>query len=281
MTTAEIIAIGNELLIGQTLDTNTNWLCQQITARGGRVTRAVMVRDDLDAIARELHGALRRAQDGALEHGAAVVITTGGLGPTGDDRTLEALAAALHLPLAENDEALQMVERRYDDLHEHGLVDQPGLNEARRKMGRLPEGGQPIFNPVGGAPAVRLDADGSAIIALPGVPKELKGIWAGPLADTLDELFAGAYVEEGVVARCPDDSVLAPLLQEVVDRHPAVYIKSHVEAFGEGASDGGRPEIRVTFSATADSHANADLAVRDAIADFRQTMYQAGFDVSD
>jgi nicotinamide-nucleotide amidase len=276
MTTAEIIAIGNELLIGQTLNTTTHWLCQRITAQGGRVDRAVTVRDDLNAIARELHGALRRAEDAALDRDATVVITTGGLGPTGDDRTLAAIAAALGLTLAENGTALQMIERRYNELHEQGLVDQPGLNAARRKMGRLPVGSVPIFNPVGGAPAVRLDHDGSTIIALPGVPKELQGIWEGPLSDTLAELFAGAHVEREVVARCPDDSVLAPLLQDVVDRHPAVYIKSHVQAFGEG-----RPEIRVTFSTTADNHAEAEQAVGDAIADFRQTMNDAGLDASD
>lgn len=271
MTTTEIIAIGNELLIGQTLNTNTHWLCQQITARGGQVTRAVTVPDDLDAIAREVHG--------ALERGAALAITTGGLGPTGDDRTLEALAGALDRPLAEDDDALHMVERRYNELHAQGLVDQPGLTETRRKMGCLPQGGQPIFNPVGGAPAVRLDVEGSTVIALPGVPNELQGIWEGPLADTVAELFAGAHVEDEVVAQCPDDSVLAPLLQEVADRHPAVYIKSHVKAFGEGGSGGGRPEIRVTFSTTADSRAEAEEAVDDAIADFRQTLNEAGFDV--
>ncbi|RME44549.1 MAG: competence/damage-inducible protein A, partial [Chloroflexi bacterium] len=236
ITTAEIISIGNELLIGQTLDTNTNWLCRQITGLGGRVHRAVMVPDDLVAITRELSDALDRETD--------VIITTGGLGPTADDRTLEAVALALGRPLAENDEALRMIEQRYNELFERGLVDQPGLTEARRKMGRLPQGAQPIFNPVGGAAAVRLDLDTTPMISLPGVPQELKGIWQGPLQPTLTELFGqGAYLERAVVTTCPDDSVLAPLLAEVVQRHPDVYIKSHVKAFGTA-----RQEIRVTFS---------------------------------
>lgn len=274
MTTAEIIAIGNELLIGQTLDTNTNWLCRQITGLGGHVRRAVMVRDDLDAIVRELHDALERETN--------VIITTGGTGPTTDDRTLEAIAGALGRPLIENDEALRMVEHRYNELYEQGLVDQPGLTEARRKMGRLPQGAKPIFNPVGGAPAVRLDLDpstgsgqASTIITLPGVPQELKGIWQGPLEDTLTELFGeGAYLETEVITDCPDDSVLAPLLKEVVERHPNVYIKSHVKAFGTG-----KPEIRVTFSMAGDTREEVEAGIAAAMKDFEQTLNEAGFGV--
>lgn len=267
MTTAEIIAIGNELLIGQTLDTNTNWLCRQITGLGGRVHRAVVVPDDLIAIGRELSEALERETD--------VIITTGGLGPTTDDRTLEAIAHTLGRLLVENDEALRMVERRYNELYAQGLVDQPGLTEARRKMGRLPQGGQPIFNPVGGAPAVRLDLDISTIISLPGVPQELKGIWQGPLEDTLTELFGqAAYLEEAVIAECPDDSVLAPLLAQVVQRHPNVYIKSHVKAFGTG-----EPEIRVTFSTAGKTHEEVEAGIAAAMKDFEETLNEAGFGV--
>ncbi|MFQ5858312.1 MAG: competence/damage-inducible protein A [Anaerolineae bacterium] len=267
MTTVEIIAIGNELLIGQTLDTNTNWLCKQLTGLGGQVRRAVMVPDDLYAIARELHDALDRETD--------IIITTGGLGPTADDRTLEAIASALGRPRAENDEALRMIERRYNEFYERGLVDQPGLTDARRKMGRLPRGGQPIFNPVGGAPAVRLDVNDTTIITLPGVPQELQGIWQGPLQPTLAERFGqGAYLERTVTTDCPDDSVLAPLLAEVVGRHPDVYIKSHVKAFGMA-----RQQIRMTFSMAGDTHQEVEAGIDNAMQDFERTLQKAGFRV--
>ncbi|MFQ5341644.1 MAG: competence/damage-inducible protein A [Anaerolineae bacterium] len=267
MTTAEIIAIGNELLIGHTLDTNTNWLCRQITGLGGQVRRAVMVQDDLDAIARELHDALGRETD--------VIVTTGGTGPTADDRTLEAIAGALGRPLAKNDEALRMVERRYNEFYERGLVDQPGLTDARRKMGRLPQGAQPIFNPVGGAPAVRLDVNDTTIITLPGVPQELKGIWQGPLQPTLTELFGqGAYLERTITTDCPDDSVLAPLLAQVVRRHPDVYIKSHVKPFGTA-----KQQIRVTFSMAGDTHEAVEAGIDNAMQDFEETLRKAGFEV--
>lgn len=268
-TTVEIIAIGNELLIGQTLDTNTNWLCKQITGLGGQVRRAVMVRDDLDAIARELNG--------ALDRGTNVVITTGGLGPTADDRTLEAVAKALDRLMAENEEALHMIERRYNKLYEQDLVDEPGLNEARRKMGRLPHGGEPIFNPVGGAPAVRLGVNASTVITLPGVPGELKGIWQGPLEETLNELFGeGAYLEKEIITDCPDDSILAPVLEKVTACHPEVYIKSHVQAFSE---EKGKAKIPVTFSMAGDTHEEVEAGIGDAMQDFEEMLNKAGFEV--
>jgi molybdenum cofactor synthesis domain-containing protein len=265
MRTVEIIAIGNELLIGQTLDTNTHWLCRRIADLGGETARAVMVCDDLDAIARELNGALKR--------GTNLIITTGGIGPTSDDRTLEAVAYALRRPLLDNANALAMIAQRYTELHARGLIDQPGLTDARRKMGRLPQGAQPIPNPVGGAPAVRLDIDSSTIMILPGVPGELKGIWQESLIPLLTDLFGeGAFLEKAVTTDCPDDSVLAPLLEAVIQRQPDVYIKSHVQAFG-----GGRQEIRVTFSMAGPTWGAVEAGIKEAMDDFEKTLGKAGF----
>ena len=101
MTTVDIVAVGNELLLGDVLDTNTHWLCKRITGLGGRVRRAVMIEDDVEVIAAEIRGALAR--------GADVVFTTGGLGPTADDMTLTAVAQALDAPLELNEEALSLV----------------------------------------------------------------------------------------------------------------------------------------------------------------------------
>ncbi|MGQ9729314.1 MAG: molybdopterin-binding protein, partial [Candidatus Fervidibacter sp.] len=117
MKQVEIIAIGNELLIGDVLDTNTNWLCRRLTMMGAFVRRAVLVRDDEDAITTEIKGAISRKTN--------LLFTSGGLGPTDDDRTVAAVAKALGRPLELNEQALKMVERRYRELHEHGFVDSP------------------------------------------------------------------------------------------------------------------------------------------------------------
>ena len=86
----EVVSAGNEVLIGDVLDTNTNWLCTRVTSLGGLVRRTVMLRDDVDAIGAELRGCLGRRP--------ALVFTVGGLGPTSDDRTLEGVALGPRRP---------------------------------------------------------------------------------------------------------------------------------------------------------------------------------------
>jgi len=263
MATVEIVAIGNELLIGDVLDTNTNWLCRRITGLGGRVARAVMVGDDLEAIGREIQGALAR--------GAEVILTTGGLGPTADDMTLAAVARATDCPLELNDEALEMVRRRYQELADQGFVADEALTEARRKMAVLPRGARPVFNPVGAAPAVVLEVGDSILIALPGVPAELKGIFEGPLGPTLEALFGeGVFVERVAIVDCQDESALAPILRQVAEAHPAVYIKSRAKRFG--------PEVklRVTLSLAGRHRAEVERAIHQALDDLRAGLARAG-----
>ena len=87
MITVEIIVTGNEVLLGDVLDTNTNWMCKRITAFGGRVERAVIVRDEMDAIVREVRSSLERS--------VRLIVTIGGMGPTWDDITVAAVAHAI------------------------------------------------------------------------------------------------------------------------------------------------------------------------------------------
>ena len=105
-----------------------------------------MVRDELEAIAREIAGAVAREP--------ALVFTVGGLGPTSDDRTLEGVALGLGVPLELHPEAERMVREKYAEFHARGYVPFAEMNDARRKMAMLPAGARPIVNPIGGAPAV-------------------------------------------------------------------------------------------------------------------------------
>ncbi|MFQ5810509.1 MAG: molybdopterin-binding protein, partial [Armatimonadota bacterium] len=115
MATAEIIAIGNELLSGDVQDTNTHWLCRQITGLGGRVTRAAVVGDNSENIAAELHAALPRRP--------SLIVTAGGLGPTADDMTLAAVADATNSPLEVSETALAMVRSAYEKFAREGYVE--------------------------------------------------------------------------------------------------------------------------------------------------------------
>jgi nicotinamide-nucleotide amidase len=220
-----IIAIGNELLIGETLDTNTNWLCRQFTGLGGSVERAAILPDKIETIAQEVLS--------ACESGADLLITTGGLGPTDDDLTLSAVALALGLPLEQNETAYRWLEEKYAELAASGYVDSANMSLARIKMAMLPAGSLPVRNPVGAAPAVELTFKNTIIICLPGVPPELHGIVEGPLQSRFAALFGvGSYQERELWVNCGDESVLAPILREIVGAHPEVYIKSKASKFG-------------------------------------------------
>ncbi len=262
----EIIAVGNELLLGDVLDTNTNWLCKRITRLGGQVERAVLVRDELAAIAGEVRSALARETE--------LVITTGGLGPTGDDITLQAVGEATARPLQLHTEALALLSAKYQELAERGYVADARLTESREKMAYLPEGSTPLANPVGAAPAVILKVDRSTLVCLPGVPAELKSIYEVTLQPLLRELFGGSfYQERSVTALCGDESSLAPILRKVAQAHPSVYIKSRATRFG--------PEVKIliTLSSAGDSRIAVDESSSRALEDLITALSEEGIAV--
>lgn len=254
MQRVEIIAVGNELLIGDVLDTNTNWLCRRLTMMGASVQRAVLVRDDEDAIITEVRG--------ALERGTNLLFISGGLGPTDDDRTVAAVAKALGRPLELNEQGLQMVAQRYRELYEQGYVDTPKITPPRKKMAMLPVGAKPLFNSVGTAPGVWLVGGETIIVCLPGVPTELKGIFEQSLPPYLEQVLGkGYYDERAFEATCRDESVLAPLLKQVADKHPSVYLKSKARVFGN--------EVRITvlLSASGRDRSEVEQSLNSALDD--------------
>ncbi len=221
----ELIGTGNEVLNGDVLDTNSHWLCRQFTGMGATVDRAVMVRDDLSAIATEIRQALARRP--------RIILTFGGMGPTTDDQTIAAVAAAVELPLVESPEAVHMIGATYAKFAREGIVSDGLLTPARRKMALVPRGASVMLNPVGAAPAVILSVNHATIISLPGVPAELQGIVEGPLMPVLHvHLGAAVFREWEIIVHCNDESLLAPLLEQIARRHPKVYIKSHAQRFG-------------------------------------------------
>ena len=135
------------------------------------------VRDEIPEISR----GLRRL----VANGCNLVFTTGGLGPTHDDKTLLGVANAFELSMELNDEALKIVTRQYTDLHKRGVIDNSEITEPRRKMAVLPRNAKPLDNRVGGAPGVLLDVDGAQIISLPGVPGEFMWIFDNQLLSLL------------------------------------------------------------------------------------------------
>jgi nicotinamide-nucleotide amidase len=158
---AWIVSQGEELLTGQTLDTNAHFLAGQLTDLGLRVLGASTAGDRIDAIATALRDALGQAD---------VVVCTGGLGPTADDLTADALASVFGVPVVEHAEALAQVVARYEAAGRR-------MAEANRRQAMLPEGCDVLANPVGTAPGFALGGR-PRVFCLPGVPHEMRRMWA-------------------------------------------------------------------------------------------------------
>ncbi|HZB31607.1 MAG TPA: CinA family nicotinamide mononucleotide deamidase-related protein [Streptosporangiaceae bacterium] len=165
----ELVMIGDELLIGDTVNGNAAWLGRQLTDSGIDVARSVVVGDDEAVIGEAVTAALARAN---------VVITTGGLGPTPDDLTREALAKAAGVPIVRDAAAADWIRRRMAD---RGLP----LRPMALRMAEHPEGATPLANPMGTALAFRLELGGGAVYALPGVPGEVRAIFTGSVLPDL------------------------------------------------------------------------------------------------
>ena len=201
-----IIIIGDEILSGRTADTNLNTIARFLAALGIDLLEARTVGDRQDQIIDALN-ALRAAHD--------YVFTTGGIGPTHDDMTADAVAAAFGVALPEHPDALALLARRYGDQ----------FNAARRRMARIPEGGGLIANPVTDAPGFQL----GNVFVMAGVPKIMQAM----LEDVAPRLRTGAVVHARSlrVSGVGEGDVAAPLAA-VATTHPELSLGSY--PFGHG-----------------------------------------------
>lgn len=222
----QLVTIGREILTGRTLDTNAHWLCRRIYSLGGCVERIAVVDDDQEEICLELQR--------ALDRGVSLLITSGGLGPTWDDRTLEAVARVFERPLEPHPEALWFVKRRYQEFFARGAVDSPELTPERRKMALLPRGARMLTNHVGAAPGVCLEEGKTTVICLPGVPAELRAIFEEHVEKLIRERLGAGHLKERVISTpLRDESVLGRLVERAMKRAPGVYMKTIPERFGQ------------------------------------------------
>ncbi|MFC7155346.1 competence/damage-inducible protein A [Halomarina halobia] len=218
-----VVTVGDELLAGETVNTNAAWLGERLTARGATVERVVTVPDrieDIASVVREYHG----------EYDAVVV--TGGLGPTHDDLTMDAVAAAFDRELERSEEALAWLE-------EHGGYVREDLTAGTAD---LPAGARVLHNEVGVAPGCVLES----VYVLPGVPAEMKAMFG-----LVAEEFAGTrrYVE--TVAVDEPESALLDRFEELRDRfdvtvgsYPGDYVRVKVRGEDRGAVEAAAAWLR-------------------------------------
>lgn len=178
MATAEIVAIGSELLLGQIVDTNSAWMAQRLTALGVNLYFKSVVGDN--------PGRMREVLSRALER-ADIVITSGGLGPTQDDLTREIVAEVTGRKLVQNAAMLEQVEEHF---RRRGRTMTP--NNIRQSY--MPEGAIPVKNPNGTAPCFIVEEPRGVVYSLPGVPVELKWLFENEVEPYLRKKFNLAEV---------------------------------------------------------------------------------------
>jgi nicotinamide-nucleotide amidase len=220
-----MLAVGKELLIGRTMNSNAYWLGRRLARMGTMLREVTTVDDDLAEIASAFRAAVERGPD--------FLIVVGGLGPTPDDMTLRGIADGMGVTLKENNRALTLIKEHYA---RRGLQ-QIELTPARLKMAKLPVGAEPVFNEAGTAPGVRLAEGKTTVYCLPGVPIEMRGIFRRSVEPEIRRKVGKLHRKyvtmklEGIL-----ESALAPVITNELKKHPGAYIKSHPRGIREGVS---------------------------------------------
>jgi molybdenum cofactor synthesis domain-containing protein len=228
--TAALIVIGDEILSGRTQDRNIAQLATWLNVQGIRLAEVRVVADRAEAIA-EAVNTLRVRND--------YLFTTGGIGPTHDDITVDAIAAALGLPVIEHPEARAILEDYY--------AERGGVTAARARMARTPDGASLIPNRVSGAPGIRI----GNIFIMAGVPH----ITAGMLDALTGTLEGGRPVVSGTIGCWVGESEVAELLRQAEKTHEGVAIGSY-PFFREGRTG-------ANFVVRSPDAAQVDACLRD------------------
>lgn len=249
MNVAAVLSIGTELTRGELVNTNASWLGEQLTALGFDVRTHLTVDDDRANIAAALE---------SLSPHASVVVATGGLGPTTDDLTADAVAAALGIPLRCDVPSLDAIRRRY------AARGRP-LSDAAAKMADLPEGATALPNAIGTAPGFRVSFGDCPCFFLPGVPVEMKSMFRETVRPAIGSLgHEGTFQAHLRTFGLPESEVGARLA-ELEAAHPDVI-------FGYRASF---PEVEVKILVRGDSGADAKRRALDISHEARAQLGEA------
>lgn len=234
MPAAEIITIGTELLLGETVDTNTRYIARALRDEGLDLYRTSTIGDNVERIAEIIQEAMTRSE---------VIITTGGLGPTVDDPSREAVALALGVEIEFRPELWEQILERFQ---RHGRI--PTDNNKRQAY--VPKGALAIENAVGTAPAFIGITEKHAIISLPGVPREMEYLMQHKVIPYLKERFDLSGVIKSRVLHT--SGVGESQIDERIDdlerlTNPTVGLAAHA----------GQVDVRITAKAKTEDKANA------------------------
>ncbi|MEM0139401.1 MAG: molybdopterin-binding protein [Ferroplasma sp.] len=243
---AIIITVGNEILSGRTVNTNFSFIARMLTFSGYEVIEGIIIRDDIDAISR----AFREASSSA-----DLVISSGGLGPTFDDITLEGFSRAFNLKMVDNEMAMKMI-----------IAKVGTITPERKKMGIIPENAEPLANNAGVAPGIFIKIAGKTYIILPGVPREVESIMDGTINRIRIKDFH--YIDRTFELENTLESLLAPVIAKMMKTYgDRVYIKSHPKLSREG-----KPWVELEISASGKDEAALNSLIDSVIEDIQKEM---------
>lgn len=247
MPTAEIITIGTELLLGETVDTNTRYIARTLRDVGVDIYRASTIGDNTERIANIIREGLTRAD---------IIITTGGLGPTVDDPTREAVALATGVETEFRPELWEQIKERFQ---RYGRVP----TENNRRQAYVPQGAIAIENQVGTAPAFIVEQSHRAVIALPGVPREMEHLMEHKVLPYLRQryhlkgIIKTRVLHTSGVGESQIDDKIGDL--ETLS-NPTVGLAAHA----------GQVDVRIT--AKAETQQEADILILQLEAELRQRL---------
>ena len=235
MARAVILTVGNEIVSGDTENTNASWLARRLAGLGVEVRLIAAIRDDIDEIAGFL-----QAEAPRVDH----VFVTGGLGGTPDDITREGVAAAFGRECEEVPEVAALLRARFEPR---------GLGDYAARWACLPRAAEPLLNPLGGAPGFTVEN----VVVLPGLPSEMEAMF-----ETVADRFSGRPIETWRRSYRTGEGQIVGILEEATRRHPEVMVGSYPRFLDDG------PEVTVVLkSADEEALAAATEWVESALAD--------------
>lgn len=251
----ELISIGTEILLGEITDTNSVYLARSLRDIGINVFYMTSVGDNRQRIANVIREAMQRSN---------LVITCGGLGPTVDDMTRQAVADA-------TDRGLEFHQNLYDQIAERFNSFRSKMTENNRQQAFLPAGAITIENPVGTAPSFAVEHNGSIVISLPGVPREMKFLMTEKVIPMLKERFDLGIIKARVLHTAGiGESMLDDLIgRELLEAsNPTIGLAAH----------NGPIDVRITAKADSVAEADAMIATVEAVLRKRIGKYVYGAD---
>ena len=255
--TAEVLCVGSELLLGNITNGNARWIAEQLAALGVPHQRQMVVGDNRERLMAEVRQAAGRCR---------VLITTGGLGPTPDDLTTEAIAAAFETPLVEDPEIWAEIQAR---LSARGRICSP----SNRRQAFLPKGAAVLPNPTGTAPGmIWSPVPGFTVLTFPGVPSEMKAMWQQTAAPWLRQsgLAAGVFASRMLRFWGVSESALAEEMADLLEQaNPTV------------APYAGAGEVKLRITARAEHQADAEALLLPVEREIRRRTGQSCFGVDE